>query len=83
MGYGTGGITKLEYAACLAAAIAWLVSGQRDAVGLTTFDERIVDAAAAAREVGAAAQHPDRAGAVEGRREVGRGEAACVSSRTR
>jgi uncharacterized protein (DUF58 family) len=42
MGYGTGGITKLEYAACLAAAIAWLVSGQRDAVGLTTFDERIV-----------------------------------------
>jgi uncharacterized protein (DUF58 family) len=42
MGYGTTGITKLEYAACLAAAIAWLVSGQRDAVGLTTFDERIV-----------------------------------------
>jgi uncharacterized protein (DUF58 family) len=42
MGYGTSGITKLEYAACLAAAIAWLVSGQRDAVGLTTFDERIV-----------------------------------------
>jgi uncharacterized protein (DUF58 family) len=42
MGYGTSGITKLEYAACLAAAIAWLVSGQRDAVGLTTFDEKIV-----------------------------------------
>ena len=42
MGYSTGGITKLEYAACLAAAIAWLVSGQRDAVGLTTFDEKIV-----------------------------------------
>ena len=41
MGYGTGGITKLDYGACLAAAIAWLVSGQRDAVGLTTFDERI------------------------------------------
>src|SRR5262245_38513441 len=42
MGYGTSGITKLEYAAMLAAAIAWLVSGQRDAVGLTSFDERIV-----------------------------------------
>jgi uncharacterized protein (DUF58 family) len=42
MGYGTSGITKLEYAACLAAAIAWLVSGQRDAVGLTTFDDKIV-----------------------------------------
>lgn len=41
MGYGTGALTKLQYGACLAAALAWLVSGQRDAVGLTVFDERI------------------------------------------
>jgi uncharacterized protein (DUF58 family) len=41
MGYGSGALTKLHYGSCLAAAIAWLVSGQRDAVGLTAFDERI------------------------------------------
>jgi uncharacterized protein (DUF58 family) len=35
-------LSKLEYAACLAAAIAWLVNRQRDAVGLTTFNDRIV-----------------------------------------
>ena len=39
MGYGSGAMTKLAYGATLAAAIAWLVAGQRDAVGLTTFDE--------------------------------------------
>jgi uncharacterized protein (DUF58 family) len=42
MGFGTTGITKLEYGACLAASIAWLVSRQRDAIGLTLFDERII-----------------------------------------
>ncbi len=41
MGYGSGPLTKLQYGACLAAALAWLVIGQRDAVGLITFDERI------------------------------------------
>jgi len=41
MAFGTP-LPKLEYGACLAAAIAWLVNGQRDAVGLTTFDEKIV-----------------------------------------
>ena len=41
MGYGSGAMTKLAYGATLAAAIAWLVSGQRDAVGLTTFDEHV------------------------------------------
>jgi uncharacterized protein (DUF58 family) len=41
MGYGSGALTKLHYGSCLAAAIAWLVAGQRDAVGLTAFDERI------------------------------------------
>jgi uncharacterized protein (DUF58 family) len=44
MGYGGGnGMTKLEYASCLAASMAWLLGGQHDAVGLVTFDHRIVD----------------------------------------
>jgi uncharacterized protein (DUF58 family) len=43
MGYGSRGLTKFEYSACLAASIAYLMSRQRDAVGLTAFDEHIVD----------------------------------------
>src|SRR3954464_13339534 len=42
---GCGGhhaLTKLEYGACLAAALAYLMNRQRDAVGLTAFDESIV-----------------------------------------
>lgn len=42
MAYGSSGITKFEYAACLAASLAYLMNRQRDAVGLTAFDERIV-----------------------------------------
>lgn len=42
MGYGRRGITKFEYAACLAASLGYLMNRQRDAVGLTAFDERIV-----------------------------------------
>jgi uncharacterized protein (DUF58 family) len=41
MGYGTHGISKLQYASVLAASLAYLMNRQRDAVGLTTFDERI------------------------------------------
>jgi len=41
MGYASGPLTKLEYGSCLAAALAWLVTGQRDAVGLIAFDEQI------------------------------------------
>ena len=41
MGYGGGAMTKLQYGATLAAAIAWLVAGQRDAVGLTLFADRV------------------------------------------
>jgi uncharacterized protein (DUF58 family) len=36
-------ITKLDYAKTLAACLAYLVSKQRDRVGLVTFDEQIVD----------------------------------------
>jgi uncharacterized protein (DUF58 family) len=42
MGYGSRGLTKFEYAQCLAASLAYLMNRQRDAVGLTAFDERIV-----------------------------------------
>jgi uncharacterized protein (DUF58 family) len=42
MAYGSRGITKHEYAACLAAALGYLMTRQRDGVGLTAFDERIV-----------------------------------------
>ena len=43
MGYGSHGLTKFEYAGCLAASIAYLMNRQRDAVGLTAFDEQIVE----------------------------------------
>jgi uncharacterized protein (DUF58 family) len=42
MAYGSRGITKHEYAACLAASLGYLMTRQRDAVGLTAFDDRIV-----------------------------------------
>jgi len=35
------GMTKLEYATCLAAALGYLMISQQDAVGLVTFDEAI------------------------------------------
>ena len=43
MGYGTRGVTKLEYGSVLAASLAYLMNRQRDSVGLTTFDDAIVD----------------------------------------
>ncbi|MFN2444636.1 MAG: DUF58 domain-containing protein [Vicinamibacterales bacterium] len=42
MGYRSGRISKLEYGSYLAAALSYLMTQQRDAVGLLTFDERIV-----------------------------------------
>ena len=42
MAYGSGGITKHEYASCLAASLGYLMNRQRDAVGLSAFDDRIV-----------------------------------------
>jgi len=41
MGYGSQGVTKIEYASYLAGALAYLMNRQRDAVGLLTFDDRI------------------------------------------
>jgi uncharacterized protein (DUF58 family) len=42
MGYSSGGVTKIEYGSYLTAALAYLMTRQRDAVGLTAFDDRIV-----------------------------------------
>ena len=42
MSYGSGPMTKFEYGACLAASIGYLMNRQRDAIGLTAFDENIV-----------------------------------------
>src|SRR6476659_9620177 len=41
MAYGSD-LTKFEYASCLAASLGYLMNRQRDAVGLTAFDDRIV-----------------------------------------
>jgi len=43
MAYGSRGISKFEYAACLAASLGYLMHRQRDAVGLTAFSDRIVE----------------------------------------
>jgi uncharacterized protein (DUF58 family) len=42
MAYGSGPMTKFEYSACIAASLGYLMNRQRDAVGLTAFDENIV-----------------------------------------
>ncbi|TWT45656.1 hypothetical protein RAS1_20840 [Phycisphaerae bacterium RAS1] len=41
MAFGGGGVSKFEYAAALAASMAYLVSEQHDAIGLITFDSRV------------------------------------------
>ncbi len=41
MGFGSGKVTKLEYASYLAAALTFLMLRQRDAVGLVTFNDKI------------------------------------------
>src|SRR6187397_1448823 len=42
MNYGSGGITKLDYARILTACLTNLVHHQRDRVGLVTFDNDVV-----------------------------------------
>ncbi|MBM3313461.1 DUF58 domain-containing protein [candidate division WOR-3 bacterium] len=41
MAYSTGKVTKLEYATCLAASLAYLLLHQKDSAGLVTFSNRI------------------------------------------
>ena len=43
MNYGSGGITKLDYARILTACLTNLVHHQRDRVGLVTFDNDVVN----------------------------------------
>src|ERR1700704_971503 len=52
MAYGARGITKFESAACLAASLGYLMNRQRDGVGLTAFDDRIVAALPASTRPG-------------------------------
>jgi uncharacterized protein (DUF58 family) len=42
MSYGSAGLTKHQYACCLAASLGYLMNRQRDAVGLTAFANGIV-----------------------------------------
>ncbi len=41
MNYGSGAMTKLDYARTLAASLSYLILGQQDAVGALVFDEKI------------------------------------------
>ncbi|CAB1084082.1 hypothetical protein D1AOALGA4SA_11615 [Olavius algarvensis Delta 1 endosymbiont] len=41
MGFGSDNMTKLEYARTLASALSYFMFGQKDAVGLTAFDDKI------------------------------------------
>ena len=41
MTYGSAGYTKQEFAATFAATLAYFLMGQNDAVGLTTFDQKV------------------------------------------
>ncbi len=43
MTYASGEVSKLDYGSCLAAALAYLMHRQRDAVGFVAFDEQIVE----------------------------------------
>ncbi len=52
MGYGAHGITKFEYAQCLAASLAYLMNRQRDGAGVTAFDDQIVGMLAASARPG-------------------------------
>ena len=52
MGYGSAGITKLQYGSFLAAALAYLMNRQRDAVGLIAFDDEITEMRPASARAG-------------------------------
>jgi uncharacterized protein (DUF58 family) len=52
MAYQSHGASKLEYAACLAASLGYLMNRQRDGVGLMAFDEQIVSAVPASTRPG-------------------------------
>ena len=41
MGFGSGAVTKFDYARTLAASVAWILVRQKDAAGIVAFDEEI------------------------------------------
>lgn len=43
MNYSSGGLTKREYASYLAASLAYLAVRQRDAAGITFFDDKVIE----------------------------------------
>lgn len=43
MGFGSGAVSKLQYAKYLAATLAYLAARQHDAVGLMVFDETVLE----------------------------------------
>ena len=43
MGYGSGEVTKLDYARYLTASLAYFSAGQKDRVGLYAFDQDVVE----------------------------------------
>ena len=47
MAYGSGPVTKADYARTAAATLAYFLTLQRDAVGLITFEDRVVECPAA------------------------------------
>ena len=55
MEYGTGAMNKIEYARHVAAAMAYLITQQQDAVGLCLFDDRVRSVLAPASSSGDAA----------------------------
>ncbi len=52
MAYQSRGPSKFEYAACLAASLGYLMTRQRDGVGLMAFDDHIVSAVPASTRAG-------------------------------
>lgn len=52
MGFGSGAVTKLQYAKFLAATLAYLAARQHDAVGLIVFDDQIREHRPASSRVG-------------------------------
>ena len=43
MGYGSGEVTKLQYAQYLASSLAFLAVRQHDSIGMVAFDEDVID----------------------------------------
>jgi uncharacterized protein (DUF58 family) len=82
MSYRSGTISKFDYAQCLAASLGYLMNRQRDAVGLTVFDDRITTMLPAARGPATSGRCSSRSIACSpGARLTSPGR--CISSRSR